>query len=321
MPKDETLLFILFNLFVMAMLALDLGVFHRKAHTVKIKEATIWSIVWIALSLLFNVGLFFWVKENTGSVDDAMRVSLEFFTGYVIEKALSVDNIFVFVMIFSYFGVPGHLQHKVLFWGVLGALVMRSIFIAAGAALIAQFDWVLYLFGVILLVSGWKMMMQKEVDVHPERNVFIRLAKKFFPVITGFESPRFLIKKGGRTHITTLFLVLVTVETTDVVFAVDSIPAIFAITHDPFIVYSSNVFAILGLRALYFVLAGVMSSFYYLKTGLSIVLMFIGFKMLIADIFHLPVTASLGGVLGILVVAVTASIVRNKRLTRAATGE
>jgi len=304
MPQNEILLFILFNLFILAMLALDLGVFHRKAHTVTIKEATIWSIVWIVLALVFNIGVFMVAGKRTG---------LEFLTGYLIERALSIDNIFVFVIIFSYFGVPSHLQHKALFWGVLGALITRSIFIAAGTALIAQFEWVLYIFGGILVISGWKMMVEKGTEVHPERNVFVRLAQKFLPVHTGYESSKFIISKDGKLHITSMLLVLITVETTDVVFAVDSIPAVFGVTRDPFIVYSSNVFAILGLRATYFLLAGIMDTFYYLSHGLSLVLIFIGVKMLAADFIHVDIIVSLTIVAAILTAAVVASLVRNKR--------
>ncbi len=313
MPQNETLLFILFNLFILLMLALDLGVFHKKAHAVSIREAAIWSSVWVTLSLLFNVGLFFAVQSSTGSEVEATRISLEFLTGYLLEKSLSVDNIFVFIMIFSYFRVPTQLQHKVLFWGVLGALIMRAIFIATGAMLISRFEWVLYVFGAILVVSGWKMMFQRETEVHPERNIIIRLAKKLFPVSSGYDSGTFFLRKDGRLFMTPLFLVLLTVETTDVVFAVDSIPAVFGVTKDPFIVYSSNVFAILGLRALYFLLAGVMNSFYYLKYGLSLVLVFIGLKMLIADLYHIPVFVSLVVVIGILIVSVGASVVRNRK--------
>lgn len=315
MPQDETLLFILFNAFIIMMLALDLGVFHRKAHAVSLKEAGIWSAVWVTLSLLFNVGLYFWVRSNTGSDTEAMRVSLEFFTGYVIEKALSVDNVFVFLMIFSYFGVPAKYQHRVLFWGVLGALIMRALFIALGVMLISKFEWILYVFGAILIYSGWKMMFHGGTEVHPEKNLFIRLAKKFFPVETGFETPHFLVRKNGRLHITTMLLVLITVETTDVVFAVDSIPAVFAITRDPFIVYSSNVFAILGLRAMYFLLAGIMNSFYYLKHGLSVVLMFVGVKMVVADVFHVPIGISLGVISVVLAVSIGLSLHRMKKLS------
>lgn len=314
MPHNELVLFILFNLFILFLLLLDLGVFHRKDKAVTLKEAAIWSAIWIILSLAFNLGLFFWVQERTGSTAEATRVSLEFLTGYLMEKALSVDNIFVFIVIFSYFGVPSHLHHRVLFWGVLGALIMRGIFIALGAALIARFDWILYIFGIILIVSGWKMAFSSGEQVHPEKNFFIRLAKRFFRVAPGFESNHFIVRINGKLHITTLFLVLITVETTDVVFAVDSIPAVFGITRDPFIVYSSNVFAILGLRALYFLLAGVMDTFYYLKFGLSFILVFIGCKMLVEDFFHVPITISLAVVGTVLTVSVIASMIRNRRM-------
>ncbi|HEX9655690.1 MAG TPA: TerC family protein [Bacteroidota bacterium] len=304
MPQNETLLFVCFNAFVLLMLALDLGVFHKKVHVVTVREAAWWSVVWITLSLLFGAGLFHFMGKQAG---------LEFLAGYLLEKSLSVDNIFVFILIFSYFGVPPQLQHRVLFWGVLGALIMRALFIALGVVLITRFDWILYIFGFILVVSGWKMMRSGEVEVHPERNFILRMAKKMFPVEVGYDSPRFILRKGGKIHITTLFLVLIAVETTDVIFATDSIPAVFGVTHDPFIVYSSNVFAILGLRALYFVLAGVMTTFFYLKPGLSIVLIFIGMKMLAADLVHVSIGISLGVIGVILTVSVIASIIRNKK--------
>jgi len=304
MPQNETLLFICFNAFVLLMLALDLGVFHKKAHVVAVREAAWWSVVWITLALIFDAGLFYFVGHQAG---------LEFLAGYLLEKSLSVDNIFVFILIFSYFGVPPRLQHRVLFWGVLGALIMRALFIALGVVLITKFDWILYIFGLVLLVSGWKMMRSGEVEVHPEKNLFIRMAQKLFPVETGYDSSRFFLRKGGKLHITTLLLVLIAVETTDVIFATDSIPAVFGVTHDPFIVYSSNVFAILGLRALYFVLAGVMTTFFYLKHGLSIVLMFIGVKMLVADFIHIPITVSLVVIGVILAASVIASVMRNRK--------
>jgi tellurite resistance protein TerC len=304
MPHNQTILFVVFNIFILFMLALDLGVFHKKAHTVTLKESAIWSVVWVILAIAFNAGVFIFAGHVTG---------LEFLTGYLIERALSFDNIFVFVVIFSYFGVPSQYQHKALFWGILGALVTRSIFIAAGTALIVHFEWVLYIFGVILIASGWKMMFQKGIEVHPEKNIFIRLAKKLFPVTTGFESSKFMIRKEGKLFLTPLLLVLITIETTDIVFAVDSIPAVFGVTRDPFIVYSSNVFAILGLRATYFLLAGIMDTFYYLSHGLSLVLIFIGAKMLVADFFHVSITVSLIVVAVILIVSVVASLVRNRR--------
>lgn len=310
MSLSEALLFVAFNVFILLMLALDLGVFHKKAHAITVKEAIIWSIVWIILALLFNVGVFLVAGQAKG---------LEFLTGYLIERALSFDNIFVFVVIFTYFGVPAQYQHKALFWGVLGALITRSLFIAAGTALIAKFEWVLYIFGVVLIVSGWKILVQKGTEVHPEKNVFIRLTRRLFPVTTTYESSRFLVRKAGKLFITPLFLVLVTIETTDVMFAVDSIPAVFGVTRDPFIVYSSNVFAILGLRATYFLLAGIMDTFYYLSYGLSIILIFIGAKMLLETLFPIPTPVSLLVVVGILTVAVAASLVRNKRLKQRTT--
>ncbi len=304
MPHNETLLFVLFTIAILGLLALDLGVFNKRPHAIGTKEAALWSVFWIALSLLFNAGVFFFAGPTAG---------LEFLTGYLIEKALSVDNIFVFIIIFSYFGIPPKFQHKVLFWGVVGALVMRGIFIALGAALISRFEWVLYIFGLILLYSGWKLMWQKDVEVHPDRNVFIRLARKFFPVDQGYDVPRFLVRKHGKIHITPFLLVLITLETTDVVFAVDSIPAVFGVTRDPFIVYSSNIFAILGLRALYFLLTGVMQKLEYLSTGLSAVLIFIGLKMLVKDIVHIPIIVSLDVVVLILAGSVVASLIKRKR--------
>ena len=299
MPANETLLFVAFNALIIVLLAIDLGVFHRKNRPVTMREAILWSVIWIAFSLLFNLGVLYFAGTTT---------ALEFLAGYLIEKSLSVDNIFVFVLLFSYFGTPASLQHKVLFWGILGALVMRSIFIGLGAALIAHFEWILYIFGVILVVSGWRMFGEKEMEVHPDKNIVVRLVRKAFPVDGGYESDRFVLMRGGRLHLTQLLLVLLTVETTDVVFAVDSIPAVFGVTRDPFIVYSSNVCAILGLRSLYFVLAGMMQSFAYLSHGLAIILMFIGVKMLIEPWVHISIGLSLAVVGGILIIAVAASL-------------
>lgn len=305
MVPNEALMLVLFNLFVIVMLLLDLGVFHRKAHEVKIKEALLWSLFWIALSLLFNLVLYFWLGHEA---------ALQFLTGYLIEKSLSVDNLFVFLLLFSYFKVPAKYQHKVLFWGILGALIMRGILIVSGAALLARFHWVGYLFGLFLLVTGVRMAFQKEVaEVYPERNVAVRILKKFMPVTAGYHEAKFFVKVEGRRFATLLFVVLLIVETTDLLFAVDSIPAIFAITTDPFIVYTSNVFAILGLRALYFALAGIMNLFHYLKIGLSVVLAFVGVKMLIVDIYPLPIGISLAVVGGVLLVSVLASILWPKK--------
>lgn len=290
---------LIFALFVLGMLALDLGLFHRRAHTVSLREAAFWSAFWIALSLAFNVGLYFW----RGS-----QPALEFLTGYVLEKSLSMDNIFVFAVIFGYMRVAAEHQHKVLFWGIVGALVMRAAFIATGLALVSRFNWVLYIFGVFLLITGAKLLREKQAEFHPERSPVLRLARKFFPITEGYEGASFFVRREGRLFATPLLLVLLLVETTDVLFAVDSIPAIFAVTLDPFIVYTSNVFAILGLRALYFVLAGAIRKFRYLRAGLSLVLMFVGIKMLIIHFYKLPILLSLGVICGILSVAILASL-------------
>lgn len=303
MPLNEMWLYILFGVIVLLMMAIDLGVFNRKAHEVGFKEAIIWSIVWTVVALLFNAGVFFYAGTTKG---------LEFFTGYVIERALSFDNLFVFVLIFSYFGVPARYHHRALFWGVVGALVTRAIFIAAGAALITRFEWILYLFGVLLIYSGWKMLREKDFEVAPDKNIFIRVARKLFPVANGFESGKFFLRKERLLYVTPLFLVLITIETTDIIFAVDSIPAVFGVTQDPFIVFTSNIFAILGLRATYFLLAGVMGTFHYLSHGLSVVLIFIGAKMLVADVVHISIGISLAIVMGVLTVAVLASLVKQR---------
>ncbi len=295
---------VLFNAFVLAMLAVDLGVFHRKAHTVKIKEALIWSGVWIALSLAFNLFVYYW----RGPV-----VALEFLTGYLIEKSLSVDNIFVFVLVFSFFRVPEEYQHRVLFWGILGALVMRGIFIAVGAALLARFHWVIYLFGGFLVFTGIRMALQKEHGVHPDRNPLVRFFRRHFPVTDDYHGQSFFVRQGTRLWATPLMVVLLVVEVTDLVFAVDSIPAIFAVTRDPFIVYTSNVFAILGLRALYFALAGVITKFHYLKLGLAVILVFVGVKMLLAGSpWEIPIAWSLAVIAFVLAAAVGASLLRKR---------
>lgn len=292
---------ILFNLFVLVMLALDLGVFHQKAHVVRFKEALGWSVVWIGLALLFNLLIYFWLGPET---------ALQFLAGYVIEKSLSVDNLFVFLLIFSYFSVPSIYQHKILFWGILGALIMRAIFIAAGITLIEKFHWMIYLFGGFLIITGIKMAFQKDKELHPEANPVLRLFRRFVPVTSEYHESRFWVIKDGKRWATPLFVVLLLVETTDVIFAVDSIPAILAVTRDPFIVYTSNVFAILGLRALYFALAGIMQLFHYLHYGLSLILVFVGTKMLISDIYKVPIGIALVVIAGILIVSVVASILR-----------
>jgi len=308
-----------FNLLVLTLLALDLGVFHREAHEVSLREAAIWSVVWIALAMTFNVGLYlFWDQIMPNSDLSASDAGLAFLTGYLIEKALSVDNIFVFVLIFSYFAVPAKYQHRVLFWGILGALVMRGTMIAAGAALIKQFHWIIWVFGVFLIFTGIRMAMSQDEQVEPDKNPVVRMFRRFMPISDRYDGQKFLTRQNGMLMATPLLLVLVMVETTDLIFAVDSIPAIFAVTQDPFIVYTSNVFAILGLRALYFVLAGVVHLFHYLKLGLSVVLSFVGIKMLLPDLsaaligvsWKIPTAVSLGVVATIIGVSIVASLIR-----------
>jgi tellurite resistance protein TerC len=298
-------LWIGFNLFVLAMLALDLGVFHRRAHAVSLKEASIWSVVWITLAMIFNAGLYFFAGSEP---------ALQFFTGYLIEKSLSVDNIFVFVLLFTFFKVPAPFQHRVLFWGILGALVMRGMMIALGVVLLETFHWIVYLFGAFLIFTGIRMAFHKETELHPEHNPLLRLVRRVVPVTNDYERDRFIVRRAGQVLVTPLLLVLLVVETTDLIFALDSIPAIFAVTRDPFLVYTSNIFAILGLRSLYFVFANVMSKFYYLKLGLAVVLSYVGVKMVLADIYHIPTALSLAVIAVVLAVAVVASIVRAQRL-------
>lgn len=296
-----------FTLFVLVLLGLDLGVFNRKSHTVSLKEALAWSTVWIVLALAFNAGVYFLSGPEP---------ALQFFTGYLIEKSLSVDNIFIFVLLFSYFSVPSQYQHRVLFWGVLGALVMRAIFILAGAALLQTFHWVIYVFGIFLIFTGIRMGLHKEREVHPDKNPVVKLMRRVLPVTGSYYGRRFFVRLDGKLMATPLLLVLVVIETTDLVFAVDSIPAIFAVTTDPFIVYTSNVFAILGLRSLYFVFANIIDKFHYLQLGLAVILTFVGIKMVITDIFHIPTFASLLFIALTLTVAIIASIVRARRLER-----
>ncbi|MEI7770944.1 MAG: TerC family protein [Chloroflexales bacterium] len=308
-----------FNTFVLAMLTLDLGVFHRKAHTVSVREALTWSAVWIALALIFNAIIFlFWDKMMPGSSYRNGDAGLAFLTGYLIEKSLSVDNIFVIVLIFSYFAVPSAYQHRVLFWGILGALVMRGVMIGLGAALIHEFSWIIYIFGGFLIFTGIRMAFHKDEELHPEDNPLIKLFRRLMPVTERYEGDKFFIRRAGVRMATPLFLVLLMIESTDLIFAVDSIPAIFAVTQDPFLVYTSNVFAILGLRSLYFVLAGVVNKFHYLKLGLSVVLTFVGVKMLLVDTaFKIPTLISLGVVALILGLAIGASLIRARRIERA----
>lgn len=305
-----------FNVFVLAMLALDLLVFHRRAHELGTREALAWTAVWISVSLVFNAGVYHFMGAQAG---------LEFFTGYLIEKALSVDNIFVFILIFSYFRIPSRYQHRILFWGVLGALVMRGVMIGAGAYLVHRFHWILYIFGVFLVVTGIRMAFGREGAVEPDSNPVIRLVRRFLPVAGGYEGQRFFVREPWgpfgtvRLAATPLFVVLVLLETTDLLFAVDSIPAVFAITTDAFIVYTSNVLAILGLRALYFVLAGVMHRFHYLRIGLSLVLGLVGAKMLVAGVHVVPVALSLGVVALVLVASVALSLIFPRSVDEAPT--
>jgi tellurite resistance protein TerC len=306
-------LWIGFNLFVLLMLALDLGVFHRKSHVISAKEAVAWSLVWISLSLVFNAGIFFfWDVLVPGSAYTNSEAALAFFTGYLIEKSLSVDNIFVFILIFSFFAVPAAYQHRVLFWGILGALIMRGALIAVGAALLREFHWIIYIFGAFLVLTGIRMARHQDEELRPEQNPVVKFFRRLMPVTENFEKDKFFVRRAGTLMATPLFLILLIVESTDLVFAVDSIPAIFAVTRDPFIVYTSNVFAILGLRALYFLLANVMGKFQYLKVGLSVILVFIGVKMLITDLYHIPVGASLLVVAGILTISIVASLWKGK---------
>ncbi len=308
MESERLFLWIGFNVFVLGMLALDLGVFHRKAHTISIREASIWSVVWVCLALIFNVGIYYaWGSEK----------ALEFLTGYVIEKSLSVDNLFVFLMIFQYFNTPSQYQHRVLFWGILGALILRAVFIATGSALLSHFHWMVYVFGGFLAVTGIKMYLQGDEKIEPEKNPVVRLFERLVPIIRKYDGQKFFIRREGKSYATLLMLVLVVVETTDVIFAIDSIPAIFAITDDPFIVYTSNVFAILGLRALYFMLAGVMEMFVYLKVGLSFVLCFVGAKMMLVDIYKIPIGASLSVIGGVLLLSIIASWLIKPKIPKA----
>jgi len=282
---DTPIIFwILFNAFVLLMLALDLGVFHRKAHEVSLKEALTWTFIWISLALVFNAIIFYWRGRQQ---------ALEFFTGYLIEKALSVDNIFVFIMIFTYFNIPSRYQHKVLFWGIVGALIMRVIFIFAGVALIEKFHFTIYLFGALLVYTGYKMFYHNNASIEPDKNPLIRFLRKYMPITPDLHEDNFFVKLNGKQFATPLFMVLILIETTDLIFAVDSIPAILAITQDEFIVYTSNVFAILGLRSLYFALAGVVHRFWLLSFGLAIVLVFVGIKMLLIDLYKIPIEWSL----------------------------
>lgn len=294
-----------FNAFVLVMLALDLGVFHRKSHVVSLKESLLWTAVWVTLALIFNAGIWHFAGSQK---------ALEFFTGYLIEKSLSVDNIFVFALLFSYFAVPLMFQHKLLFWGILGALVLRAIMIGVGTVLISKFAWIIYVFGAFLILTGIKMIVKRQEEIHPERNPVVKWFKKLIPVTNDYREAKFFVRENGVLMATPLLVVLILVEITDVIFAVDSIPAIFAVTTDPFIVYTSNVFAILGLRSLYFALAGVMDKFHYLKIGLGVVLTFVGVKMLLAHTaWKIDTLVSLGVIVFTLTASVVLSLLRPKK--------
>lgn len=297
--STETPAWVGFNVFVLAMLFLDAAVFHKKAHEVKFKEALLWSAFWISLALLFNVGIYFYKGKEA---------ALQFLAGYLIEESLSVDNLFVFLLIFSYFKVPHLYQHKILFWGILGAQIMRAIFIFAGVALLHKFHWLIYMFGAFLVFSGFKLFFEKDKKVDPGRNIVLRGFKRFFPVTHEYHNGHFFIKQAGKWVATPLFVVLLVIETTDLLFAVDSIPAILAITKDPFIVYTSNIFAILGLRALYFALAELMKLFHHLHYGLGVILIFVGVKMLLESVWNIPIAAALGFIVVTLIVSVISSI-------------
>ncbi|GAB3830112.1 TerC family protein [Pontibacter rugosus] len=302
---DNILFWIIFNAFVLLLLGLDLFVFHRKEHEVKIKEALLWSLFWIVLSLCFNALIYFW---------QGPAPALEFLTGYLIEKSLSVDNLFVFIMIFNFFKVPLKFQHKILFWGIIGALVLRAFFILVGVALIAKFHFIIYILGAFLVFTGIKMAFSHGDDeVHPENNPLIKWVSRHMRITKAPVGGKFFTKIDGKWFATPLFLVLIMVESTDVVFAADSIPAILAISKDPFIVYTSNVFALLGLRALYFALAGIMQLFHYLHYGLSVILVFIGAKLLLSDIYHIDMRYALLGVGGVLAISVIASLMFPKK--------
>ena len=302
---DQTVvLWTAFNVFVLGMLALDLGVFHKKSAEISVKDALIWTGVWITLAMSFN----FFVYHYFGK-----EQAIEFFTGYIIEKSLSVDNIFVIIMIFSYFHVPTAYQHKVLFWGILGALVMRVIFIFAGIELIHRFHWLIYLFGGFLIITGIRMAFAGDAKLEPEKNPVVKLIRRIFPVTASFEGDRFFVRRNAKLWATPLFVVVILIETTDLIFAVDSIPAILAITDNPFIVYTSNVFAILGLRSLYFALSGIEKYFHFLKYGLAAILVFVGSKMAMADYYKIPIEVSLIVIVSLLIIAIVASVLIPKK--------
>ena len=308
---------------IIILLTFDLGVFHKRAHVIQIKEALYWTAFWITLALIFNV-LIYWIYENhwfgMGTLDihevNGKEAALKFFTGYILEKSLSLDNIFVIAMIFSYFKVPAQYQHRLLFWGILGAILLRGIMIVVGVALIQKFIWMVYVFGFFLIITAIKILVTRHDNLEPEKNPLVRLARKFLPVTDQLHGMHFFIKSNGRRMATPLFLVLIVVESSDVLFAVDSIPAIFAVTTDPFIVFTSNIFAILGLRSLYFALAAIIDKFRYLKVSLVYILVYVGVKMILSHHYPIPVFVSLSIILAILVVGIIASVYAEKREAR-----
>ena len=300
---NHVILWAAFGLLMTVMITIDLGL-SGKSHEISFREALVRTLIWVSMALLFNVGIYHYLGSRQG---------LEFFTGYLIEKSLSVDNLFVFIMIFSYFRVPRQYQPKILKWGIIGALVMRALFIFIGVELLNAFSWMMYVFGAILVVTGIKMAFGSEGEIHPEKNLLVRLAKKFYPVIHRIRDDRFFIRKAGVRCATPLFLTMLVVESSDVIFAVDSIPAIFAVTRDPFIIYTSNIFAIMGLRSLFFLLSGAMGMFVYLKFGISFILAYVGIKMLVADLWHIPTYFSLGVIVGVLSISILMSVTLGNR--------
>jgi len=302
--SSQVIWWVAFGIIVFVLLVLDLKVFHRKSRVITLKESLLWTAFWVGLALLFNLGIYLWRGHES---------ALQFLTCYLIEESLSVDNLFVFLMVFSYFAVAPAYQHKVLFWGIIGAIIMRLAFIEVGVTLLERFDWVFYIFGAFLIITAFRMAFQKDKEIDPGKNMVLRLFRRLVPVTSGYENDRFFVKRAGRYIATPLFIVVLVVETTDVVFALDSIPAALGITLDPFIVYTSNIFAILGLRSLYFALAGVMRLFHYLHYGLVVVLIFVGAKMLVADFYKMPIEIALGVVVGVLLISVIASIIWPRR--------
>ncbi len=305
----QTMMWLGFGAIILVMFVIDLGLFSRKSHEIKFREALAWTLVWVSLALAFNV----WIYFEMGSTK-----ALEFFTGYLIEQSLSVDNLFVFIMIFSFFHITKVHQPKILKWGIIGALILRAIFIMTGIELIERFHWIIYVFGGILVVTGLKMAFGGDEKIDPEKNFLIRLVRKFVPITKRIRDDRFFINKGGIRAATPLFLALVMIESSDLIFAVDSIPAVLAVSHDPFIVYTSNVFAIMGLRSLYYLLSNVMDMFVYLKLGVSVILVYVGAKMLLVDVYHIPIIFSLGTIVGVLVISILTSVTIGNRRAKAA---